>query len=41
MRPAFDGQSSAAIMAAGEYIKKRLATKHGMDTADVNIEAEE
>jgi hypothetical protein len=40
MRPALDGQSSAAVVAAGEYIKKRLATKHGLDTADINIEAE-
>lgn len=37
MRPALDTQSTAALTAAGEYIKKRLATKHGLDTADIDI----
>lgn len=43
MRPALDGQSEAAIQAAGEYIKRRLATKHGIDTSDIDfgIEADE
>lgn len=41
MRPALDAQSGAAIVAAGEYIKKRLATKHGLDTADIEIGIEE
>lgn len=41
MRPAFDTQSRAAIKAAGEYIKKRLRTKHGLNTKDVNIEVDE
>ena len=41
MRPALDGQGKNAIVAAGEYIKKRLAKKHGLDTADIAIEAEE
>ena len=40
MRPALDTQSGAAIVAAGEYIKKRLATKHGLDTADIDIEVD-
>ena len=41
MRPAFDSQAHNAIIAAGEYAKKRLATKHGLDTADIEIGIEE
>lgn len=41
MRPAFDKQSGAAIKAAGEYAKKRLRTKHGIDTRDIQIGVEE
>lgn len=41
MRPALDAQAGAAVAAAGEYIKKRLATKHGLDTSEINIELEE
>ena len=37
MRPAFDAQNGAAVIATGEYIKKRLATKEGLDTSDVMI----
>ncbi|MBX3629314.1 MAG: HK97 gp10 family phage protein [Nitrosomonas sp.] len=37
MRPALDNNSGAAITAAAEYIKKRLATKHGIDTPDINV----
>ncbi len=40
MRPALDGQATAAVVAAAEYMKKRLATKEGLDTADITIEAE-
>lgn len=38
MRPALDTQAGAAVVAAAEYMKKRLATKHGLDTQDVEIE---
>jgi HK97 gp10 family phage protein len=41
MRPALDSEADAAVIAAGEYIKRRLSTKHGLDTADINIELEE
>ena len=41
MRPALDGQAENAIIAAGEYIKKRLATKHGLNTAEIEIGVEE
>lgn len=41
MRPALDTQAGAALVAAGNYIKQRLATKHGLDTSDVIIEPEE
>jgi len=40
MRPALDSQASAAVVATGEYIKKRLVTKHGLDTSAVEISAE-
>ena len=40
MRPALDGKATEAVVKAAEYMKKRLATKHGIDTADINIEAE-
>ena len=39
MRPALDGKAQQAVLAAAEYIKKRLAKKHGLDPADVEIEA--
>lgn len=41
MRPAFDKQSRNAVIAAGNYIKTRLATQHGIDTADIQIGEEE
>jgi len=41
MRTALDAQAPAAVVAAGEYIKKRLAKKNGLDTADIEIEVEE
>lgn len=37
MRPALDSGASVAIVTAAEYIKKRLATKHGLNTADISI----
>lgn len=39
MRPALDNRAQDAVIAAAEYIKKRLATKNGLDTADIEIEA--
>lgn len=39
MRPALDSQAQNATVAAGNYIKARLATKHGLDTSDVTIGA--
>lgn len=41
LRTALDSQAGEAIKAAGEYIKKRLMTKHGIDTSDIIIEVEE
>lgn len=41
MRPALDGQAQAATIAAGEYIKNRLATKEGLDVAHITIEGDE
>lgn len=41
MRPAMDRKAQAAVVAAAEYMKKRLATKHGLtQAADVEIETE-
>lgn len=41
MRPALDNNAQDSLVAAGEYVKKRLATKHGLDTSEIVIEAEE
>jgi HK97 gp10 family phage protein len=41
MRPALDARAGDAVVAAGEYIKNRLATKEGLDTADIVIEGDE
>lgn len=38
MRPALDSRSAAAVIAVGEAIKKRLSTKNGLDTSDIEIE---
>lgn len=38
MRPALDAQATAAVVATGEYIKRRL-TKQGLDTQDIEIGA--
>lgn len=38
MRPALDTRAGAAVVAVGEYIKTRLATKHGLDTSGIDIE---
>lgn len=40
LRPALDTQATNAVIAAAEYMKKRLATKEGLNTADIVIEAE-
>jgi len=40
MRPALDSRARAAVLAVGAHIKKRLATKHGIDTADIQLEAD-
>jgi HK97 gp10 family phage protein len=37
MRPALDSQATASVLAAANYIKARLSTKHGIDTADIQI----
>ena len=41
LRPALDARAQDAVIAAGNYIKQRLSTKHGIDTADIEIEAGE
>lgn len=40
MRPALDGQAQNAVVAAAEYMRKRLADKHGLDTSGVMIEGD-
>lgn len=37
MRPALDARAQDAVVAAGEYMKQRLASRHGLDTSDVQI----
>lgn len=39
LRPALDARATAAVVAAGNHIKRRLATKHGINTPDLEIEA--
>jgi hypothetical protein len=41
MRPALDQQAQAAVIAAGEYVKRRLATKYDLDTAHITVEGDE
>lgn len=41
LRPAVDAQQTQAVTAIGEYVKRRLSTKHGLDTEDIEISAEE
>lgn len=40
LRPALDGNATNAVIAAAEYIKRRLATKEGLDTSDIKIKAD-
>lgn len=37
MRPALDSQSRNAVIAMAVYMKKKLSTKHGLNTADIDI----
>jgi HK97 gp10 family phage protein len=41
MRPALDAMAQAAVMATGNYIKQRLATKHGIDTSHIKLDGDE
>lgn len=41
MRPALDATANSGLVAAAEYTKKRLATKHGLDTSHIMIEGDE
>jgi HK97 gp10 family phage protein len=41
LRPALDGMASAAVVASGEYIKKRLTTKEGLDASYIKVEGDE
>lgn len=41
MRPALDAQAQNAVIATGQYIKQRLATKNGLDTTYVLVEGDE
>lgn len=40
MRPALDAKAQEAVIAAANAIKRRLATKNGIDTSSVEIEAQ-
>lgn len=35
--PALDAQANNGVLAAADYIKKRLATKNGLNTADIEL----
>lgn len=41
MRPALDTEANTAVLAVGEYIKRRLSVKNGLDTSDIEIGIEE
>jgi HK97 gp10 family phage protein len=41
MRPALDQKANAAVVAVGNYIKNRLATKEGLDTSGITIEGDD
>ena len=41
LRPALDGQAATAVNAAAVYMRDRLATKHGLETAGVMLEGDE
>lgn len=41
MRNALDARAQAAVIAAAEYMKQRLATKEGLDTAHIMIAGDE
>lgn len=41
MRPALDSQAGAAVVAAAEYMKARLASKHGIDTSHIMLDGDE
>lgn len=38
MRPALDSKAGAAVNASANYMKNRLATKHGINTSHIEIE---
>lgn len=40
LRPALDSRAQDAVVAAAEYMKERLATKEGLDTAGIVIEGD-
>lgn len=40
LRPALDARADDAVVAAGNYIKKRLSTKAGLDTSGIDVGAE-
>jgi hypothetical protein len=41
LRPALDAKAGEAVVATGNYIKDRLATKNGLDTSDVTVGVDE
>lgn len=40
-RPALDSRGTAAVVVAAEYMRERLATKEGLDTAGITIAGDE
>lgn len=41
MRKAFDKNRNNAVSAAASYVRKRLSTKHGIDTPEPRVEGDE
>jgi len=41
MRPALDAEAGRALLVIGNYIKMRLETRHGLDTAGITVGVDE
>lgn len=41
LRPALDSQAYRAVTATAQYMRQRLATKHGLDTRHIMVEGDE
>jgi HK97 gp10 family phage protein len=40
LRPALDTEALRAVVAFGEYVQRRMATKHGLETPDILVQGD-